>query len=78
MILLRPLLLIFSLLSILRADVSVLATVDAKQIGLNETVNFKVTVEGSEGFAQLDISQIEDFTLISGPAQSSSFQWVNG
>ena len=78
MILLRPLLLIFSLLSILRADVSFLATVDAKQIGLNETVNFKVTVEGSEGFAQLDISQIEDFTLISGPAQSSSFQWVNG
>lgn len=74
----RPFALAFIVLSALRGDVSVLATVDANQIGLNQTINFKVAVEGSEGFVQLDISQIKDFSLISGPAQSSSFQWING
>ena len=60
------------------AEMKVYATTEQNRIVLNQTVSLKVTAEGSNDFPKLDISAIEDFTVISGPGQSSSFQWVNG
>lgn len=64
--------------SILRAGPKVFATVDDNRITLDETVTLRITAEDSDEFPRVDISGIEDFTVISGPAQSTSFQWVNG
>ena len=60
------------------AEMKVYATTDQNRIVLNETLSLKVTAEESNDFPKLDISAIKDFTVISGPGQSSSFQWVNG
>ena len=68
----------FFLVSSIFAQVRVYSTVDDNRITLNETINFKVVAEGSSGYPQVDITQIKDFTIISGPAQSSSYQWING
>ena len=72
------LMMIFFLVSSIFSQVKVYSTVDVNQITLNETINFKVVTEGSSGYPQVDITQIKDFTIISGPAQSSSYQWING
>ena len=60
------------------AEIKVYAAIDQNRITLNETVSLKVTAEESNDFPKLDISAIKEFTVISGPGQSSSFQWVNG
>lgn len=69
---------LLSLCAFLIAEVEVSGTVDSRRIAVDETINFKVMAQGSDGYPQLDILQIKDFTVISGPAQSSSFQWING
>ncbi|MEE9167656.1 MAG: BatD family protein [Candidatus Neomarinimicrobiota bacterium] len=69
---------LLSFTSVIFAEIKVYATVDANRISVDETVNLKVTAEGSEGYPQLDILQVSDFTVISGPSQSSSFHWING
>lgn len=78
MMLVRFLLFLLSFVSFVMAEIKVYGTVDANRISVDETVNFKVTAEASGGFPQLDIMQVKDFTVISGPSQSSSFQWING
>ena len=60
------------------AEMKDYAATDQNRIVLNETLSLKVTAEESNDFPKLDISAIKDFTVISGPGQSSSFQWVNG
>ena len=67
-----------ALSSVSQAVVKVYSTVNDNRITVNQTVSLTVTAEGSEGYPQLDISEVEDFTVISGPAQSSSFHWANG
>lgn len=70
---------LFSLLFRFAAgEVTVLASVDQNRLGLNETLTLKVTAEESNDFPKLDIRSVKDFTVISGPGQSSSFQWING
>jgi len=69
---------ILSFTTFLTAEMKVYGTVDVNRISVNETINFKVTAEESDGYPQLDILKIKDFTVISGPSQSSSFQWING
>jgi len=64
--------------SFLIGEVKVYGTVDSDRITINGTLSYSVTAEESEGYPQLDILQIKDFAVISGPSQSSSFQWVNG
>ncbi|MCH8069796.1 MAG: protein BatD [Candidatus Marinimicrobia bacterium] len=74
----RFLLSLFLFSSYLIGDIKVYSTVDDNHITINEAINFKVIAEGSKGFPQLDISQVADFSVISGPSQNSSFQWING
>ena len=54
------------------AEIKVYAAIDQNRITLNETVSLKVTAEESNDFPKLDISAIKEFTVISGPGQSSS------
>lgn len=74
----RFLLSLFLFSSYLIGDIKVYSTVDDNHITINEAINFKVIAEGSKRFPQLDISQVVDFSVISGPSQNSSFQWING
>lgn len=74
----RLFLLTFLLIQSAAAEVQIRATVDQNRISLNETITLKVTAEESDDFPKLDLSGIGDFTVISGPGQSSSFQWING
>ncbi|MFQ6616362.1 MAG: BatD family protein [Fidelibacterota bacterium] len=64
--------------SVLQAEPKVFATVDDNRITLNETVTLRITAEDSDEFPRADLSEVEDFTVISGPAQTTSFQWING
>ena len=74
----------FKILSILIFNISfsqitVNATVDASNISKNETINFKINVVNAKGTPRVEISPIlEDFKLISGPAQQTNIQWING
>ena len=74
----------FKILSILIFNISfsqiaVNASVDASNISKNETINFKINVVNAKGTPRVEISPIlEDFKLISGPAQQTNIQWING
>jgi len=55
------------------------ATVDATTISLDETITFKVEAENSDFNPSVNISPLlKDFSIVSGPAQQSNFQWING
>lgn len=59
--------------------VQVRATVDATTISLEETITFKVEAENSDFNPSVNISPLlKDFSIVSGPAQQSNFQWING
>lgn len=63
--------------AVVSAQVKVVASVDKKKINLNQHISFEVKAEGSEEFPQVDLSPINDFTIASGPSQSSSYQMFN-
>lgn len=76
---LLPFLLIgWGCVSATQAQQKVFATVDDDRITLNETVTLRITAEDSDEFPRANLEGMEDFTVISGPAQSTSLQWVNG
>ena len=58
---------------------SVVATVDANSITINETFNFTIEAEGTNKMPSVNISSLlDDFTIISGPAQQTNYSWTNG
>lgn len=60
------------------AQTQVRVTVDRNKIYEGDSVTLTISVEDGNGYPQLDISEITDFQIISGPNQSSNMQWVNG
>ena len=77
-IIIKTIFLKFILITTLIADIEVSAIVDDSEIYSYETINFKIISKQSQNFPKVDISNLLDFEIISGPSQSSSFQWVNG
>ena len=75
---LKNLILNLFFINFLFSQVEVSATVDSKEIYTYENINFKITVNQSEGFPIVKNFQFNDFEILSGPSQSSSFQWING
>ncbi len=72
------LLLWFSLLPLM-GQVRVLATVDAKRVSLQEPIGFRVEALESDEMPQVDLQPLKrDFSIISGPAQQTNIQWING
>ncbi len=58
---------------------TVTATVDVNQLSSNETFSFIVEAQDAKKIPQVDLTPLEkDFTIISGPAQQSSYQIING
>ena len=69
----------FFFLGILWGQVSVTASVDVNRISQSETVGFKIVATNADGTPNVDISPLlKDFKIVSGPAQQTNIQWVNG
>ena len=70
-----PIILLFQIVS----GQSVTASVDVNQIAVNETFAFKIEAKDADNMPQVNLAPIEkDFTIISGPAQQTSYQFING
>ena len=64
---------------ILFAQPTVLASVDVNRISQSETIGFKILASNVDGTPNVDISPInKNFKIISGPAQQTNIQWING
>ena len=58
---------------------SVRATVDANSITINETFTFKIEAQDTDKIPSVNISSLlDDFTIVSGPAQQTNYSWTNG
>jgi len=61
------------------ADVSLKATVDKNQIGVNDRLVYTIEVSGtSASLPKPTFPSFEDFTILSGPNTSTNIQFVNG
>ena len=59
-------------------EITVQAAVDRNVINLTDMLTFTVTIEGTSDFPNVPAPESEDFIIISGPAQSSNIQIING
>ena len=58
---------------------SVTASVDVNQLAVNETFTFKIEAKDANNMPRINLAPLEkNFTIISGPAQQTSYQWING
>ena len=58
---------------------SVRATVDANSITINETFTFRIEAQDTDKMPSVNISSLlDDFTVVSGPAQQTNYSWTNG
>ena len=61
------------------SQIQVTASIDVNHISKNETLGFKIVAVNADGTPNVDISPIlNEFKIISGPAQQTNIQWVNG
>ena len=75
---LRFFLIYLSLLSHMSGG-SVRATVDANSITINETFTFRIEAQETDKIPSVNISSLlDDFTIVSGPAQQTNYSWTNG
>lgn len=58
-------------------DVQVSASVDATDITINEQIQLVIELENADQFPSFNLN-LDKFAIISGPAKSSNFQWING
>ena len=64
---------------LLLGQVSVSASVDVNKISKSETFGFKITALNVDDTPSVDISPLSPhFKVISGPAQQTNIQWING
>ena len=55
------------------------ASVDKYQCSVGDIINFKIELEDADSFGKINIEDLKkDFTIISGPSQQTSMQWING
>jgi len=67
------------LFCLLYGQISVSASVDINKISKSETFGFKITALNVDESPSVDISPLsQQFKVISGPAQQTNIQWVNG
>ena len=69
----------FMMVGLLWSQITVTASVDVNRISRNETLGFKIVAVNADGTPNVNISPIlKDFKIVSGPAQQTNIQWVNG
>ena len=55
------------------------ASVDKNQCSIGDIINFKIELENADSFGRINTEALKkDFTIISGPSQQTSMQWING
>lgn len=54
------------------------ATVDARQVLVEDSFTWKLEVEGSEEMPKIRLPDIDKVALLSGPMQSSNYSYING
>ena len=55
------------------------ASVDKNQCSIGDIINFKIELEDADSFGRINTEALKkDFTIISGPSQQTSMQWING
>ena len=55
------------------------AIVDKNNITIDDVINFKIELESTISFGDLNAGNIfKDFDIISGPSQQTTMQWING
>lgn len=60
-------------------EVTLTATVNQNEIGLNDQFLYSVEVSGkSTNFPDIEFPDFSDFNVLSGPNTSTSIQWING
>jgi hypothetical protein len=75
---LRPFLIYLFLVSHMLGG-SVRATVDANSITINETFTFRIEAQDTDIMPSVNISSLlDEFTIVSGPAQQTNYSWTNG
>ncbi len=64
---------------VLWGQVSITASVDVNRIAKNETLGYKIVAINADATPNVNISPIlKHFRIVSGPAQQTNIQWVNG
>ena len=72
------LLIILSIFSIVNAQ-EVRATVSSNNIQLSDVFTFKVEAINADKTPEVDLAPLlNDFSIVSGPAQQTNMQWING
>ena len=55
------------------------ASVDKNKCSVNDLISLKIEFQDADSFGDVNIAQIsKDFSVISGPSQQTSMQWING
>jgi len=68
---------IFSFSSLAAEDVR--AVVDRNSLSVNDVFNFQIIIENGNTTPNVNISPVlENFSVISGPSQHTSMNWING
>lgn len=65
-------------ISIGLAQPDIQATSDARSIYLGDTFTYKVEVKNSSDTPTINIPQTRNFSIVSGPMQSTSYSFING
>lgn len=60
-------------------DLQLRASVDRNPVAVNESFVYKLEISGAaSNLPEVELPDLSDFTVLSGPSQSSSFNMVNG
>ena len=55
------------------------AFVDKNKCSIDDIINYKIELEDADSFGEVNIEKISKyFSIISGPSQQTSMQWING
>ncbi len=73
---------VFALIALMASTVysqpRISASIDAKQILVQESFTWTLEVEGSDEMPQIRLPDIKKVALLSGPMQSSNYTYING
>ena len=59
--------------------VQVKAYVDKKKCSVDDIINYKIELQDASSFGDISINKLSGhFSIISGPSQQTSMQWING
>ena len=59
--------------------IQVKAYVDKNKCSIDDIINLKVELKDAESFGDINIDKLSSqFSIISGPSQQTSMQWING